>query len=200
MPSPSIPTVAVVLAAGGGTRFAGPTHKLLAPLGEATIVEHSVRAASAARIGPVLVVSGAVQLPPSIAADPSVRVIHNHRWEDGQATSLSTAIAQATTLGASAVVVGLGDQPFVEPDAWRLVAAATAPIAVATYGGRRRNPVRLHSSVWAQLPTGGDAGARDLIRCSPGIVSEVPCPGSPVDIDTLEDLRAWQSKSSTNSP
>ncbi len=166
----------------------------------------AIRHALDARIGPVVVVTGAADLTEVLAAvaghdhpdgAPAERPrrIHNARWADGQATSLQLAVADARRLGVEAVVVGLADQPFVDPVAWRRVAASASPIAVATYGGARRNPVRLHRSVWPLLPTAGDEGARSVIRLHPELVEEVPCPGSPADIDTLEDLASWQNKS-----
>jgi molybdenum cofactor cytidylyltransferase len=194
-------TVAVVLAAGGGTRFAGPEHKLAAELDGRAVAAHAVAAAVESGLTPVIVVTGAIVPPlPESAGPDDVVVVHNPRWRDGQATSLRAGIAEADRLGADAVVVGLADQPFVSAEAWRRVAASDSPIAVATYDGARRNPVRLARSVWPELPTAGDEGARVLIRMRPELVGEVPCPGSPADIDTLEDLRAWQSRSSTNSP
>ena len=191
--------LAVVLAAGGGTRFAGTGHKLLAERDGRSVVEHAVAAAHAA-LGNVLVIAGAAQLPSAVTTMPGVRVVHNPRWEEGQATSLATALELAGGDDAiDAVVVGLGDQPDITPEAWRRVAASPAPIAIATYDGRRRNPVRLHRSIWGLLPTTGDEGARALTRLRADLVEEVPCSGSPGDIDTLEDLQRWQSKSSTNS-
>jgi len=191
---------AVVLAAGGGTRFAGDGHKLLAERNGRTVVEHAVSAAHAA-LGDVLVVTGAAQIPDAVAAIPGVRLLHNPDWAQGQATSLAAAVAAiAADETIDAVVVGLGDQPDISPDGWRRVASSTAPIAIATYDGRRRNPVRLHRSVWSLLPTTGDEGARVVTRLRADLVEEVPCSGSPDDIDTLEDVLRWQSKSSTNSP
>jgi CTP:molybdopterin cytidylyltransferase MocA len=189
--------VAVVLAAGAGTRFAGPGHKLDARVGDRALVGRAVDTAVASGIGPVVVVT-AGQLATTI--DPAVLHVVNERWADGQITSLRAGIAAAADLGASAVVVGLGDQPFVSADAWRAVAAADAPIAVATYDGRRGHPVRLHRDTWPLLPEHGDEGARSLMRVRPDLVAEVPCDGSPIDIDTVEDLRRWQNNSSTSSP
>jgi molybdenum cofactor cytidylyltransferase len=124
----------------------------------------------------------------------------NDQWADGQMSSLRAGIAAARQLDAPAVVVGLGDQPFVSVDAWRTVAATGAAIAVATYGGRRGHPVRLAAETWGLLADAGDEGARALMRLRPDLVTEVPCEGSSIDIDTVEDLRKWQKSSSTSSP
>ena len=188
--------VAVVLAAGAGSRFRGPTHKLDAPLAGSSLVERAVGTALAAGVGPVVVVT-AGQL--TTALHPAVVHVVNERWADGQITSLRRGIEAARELGAGAAVVGLGDQPFVTAAAWRAVAALDAPIVVATYDGRRGHPVRLRRDVWDLLPAGGDEGARSLMRLRPDLVEAVPCEGSPIDIDTVEDLQRWQNNSSTSS-
>lgn len=196
-------TLLVLLAAGAGSRFDGPTHKLLADIGGETIAGAAIRHALQADVGPLLVVTGAVALDDVVAAagaTASVSTVHHPDWADGQATTLQVAVHEAERREVDAIVVGLADQPFVAPEAWRRVARCSAPIAVATYAGRRRNPVRLARSVWPLLPTGGDHGARFLLRLRPELVEEIPCPGSGADIDTLEDIESWQNRSSTNSP
>jgi molybdenum cofactor cytidylyltransferase len=187
--------VAVVLAAGGGSRFAGPTHKLLAPLDGSTVVDHAIGHAVRSAIGRVIVVTGAVELDLD-AWSGEITVVHNDHWLDGQATSLALAADTAATSNADAIIVGLGDQPFVPSAAWQQVASASAEhqIVVASYDGHRGpHPVRLHRSLWATLPRTGDDGARTLIRQHAARVHEVSCPGTAADIDTLEDLHRWTS-------
>jgi len=184
--------VVVVLAAGAGRRFLGTTHKLDVVVRGRTLLRHAVDAAVASAVGPVLVITAdhvTTRLP-----DGVIRIV-NHDWKAGQASSLRVGLAEALERDARGAVVALGDQPLVTADAWRSVAAADSPIAVATYGGQRGHPVMLRRDVWDLLPSAGDEGARALMRLRSDLVVEVPCEGSPTDVDTLEDLHRWQNNS-----
>ncbi|MGH9136682.1 MAG: nucleotidyltransferase family protein [Acidimicrobiales bacterium] len=194
-------TAAIVLAAGEATRFDQATHKLDAEIGGRTLLARALTAALDSAVGPVLVVvAGAGGRPLTTPIPESVVTVTNDAWRDGSASSLRTGVTAAAELGADRVVVALGDQPFIDTAAWRAVAADDGPIAVATYSGRRGHPVLLRSDIWHLLPERGDEGARALMRLRPDLVREVPCQGSSVDIDTVEDLRRWQNSSSTSSP
>ncbi len=188
---PPVPGVAVLLAAGAGTRFVGPTHKLLAPLAGRTVIEAALDAVAAAGFDSVVVVTGAAGIPPRLLDRPGFVVRPNLDWALGQATSIAVGLRTVAELGARVAVIGLADQPFVSAAAWRAVARADSPIAVATYDGVRGNPVRLRDDVWDLLPTTGDVGAREVMRLRPELVTEVACDGSAADIDTQEDLAPW---------
>lgn len=186
---PSAAVGAVVLAAGRGHRFGEPA-KLRVPFRGRPLVRWAVDAALAARIGPVTVVVGGVDL--SDVLPPGVDVLENPAAGEGLATSLAVALDRAAGLGLTAVVVGLGDQPLVPASAWRAVATETAtPVVMARYGGERAHPVRLAREVWGLLPSRGEEGARRLVRERPELVTLVPCSGHPADIDTPEDLDRW---------
>lgn len=187
---------AVVLAAGEGSRFAGDDHKLLTLFRGRPLAAWALDAALDAGYDRVYLVTGAVDLSPVVdrlSDDRLARVVvvPNPDYAAGQATSLAAGIDAAAAGGAEAVVVGLADQPGVPASAWRAVGAAAGPIVSATFDNKRRPPVRLHKSVWGELPRSGDDGARILFRVRPELVSELPCLGNAFDIDTEEDLHRW---------
>jgi CTP:molybdopterin cytidylyltransferase MocA len=165
------------------------------------VVAWSLDAARASGLTPVVLVTGreaeAVLAAAGGAAD--VVVVRNEQWESGIASSLRSAIgALAPRPDVDAVVVGLGDQPRVGPEAYRRLAAAYdsgARLAVATYAGVRGNPVLLARDHWDEaLGLEGDEGARVLMKRHP--VIEVQCDGTgePTDVDTQADLAALEAQ------
>jgi CTP:molybdopterin cytidylyltransferase MocA len=191
METPHSNTLGVLLAAGSGTRFSGPHHKLLSQIEGQTIISRSLTAMTSSGLDGFIVVSGALDLSGHIGG---VAEVHNPDWKTGQRSSVITAMQFARSHSYDAIVVGLADQPFLTSQSWINVASSTSPIAVATYDGARGNPVRLHSSVWdtfEDLQADPDAGARSLIHLHPELVREVACEGNSADIDTTEDLDTW---------
>jgi len=185
---------AILLAAGAGSRFGGG--KLLAKLGGRPLIEHALEALSGAPVDEVVVVVGADAegLRDACESD-GVVVVENPDWARGQSTSVRAGL-RACDPDSRAAVVLLADQPLVGAGAVeRLVAAFEegARVAVATYGGRPRNPVLFSREVWPLLVAEleGDEGARPFLRRHPELVVRVPCDGvgDPADVDTAEDLR-----------
>ena len=184
-------TAGLLLAAGSGSRFGSP--KALVVLEGQTLAERGVAMLAAAGCHPVVVVVGA-QAERVSAVVPGTVVCP--QWETGMGASLRTGLASLPA-AASAVVVALADQPLVTTVAVQRLMAAGGAAAVATYGGKSRNPVLLARSTWegvAELAV-GDTGARPWLRAHPELVTEVPCDdvASPFDIDTPDDLAALEA-------
>jgi CTP:molybdopterin cytidylyltransferase MocA len=184
----------LVLAAGEASRFGSA--KQLAQLDGRPLLEHALRAITASPVGRVIVVLGA-------GADDVIAGVDLHgaeprlfdRWQEGQAASLACGLAELDRC--EAVVVTLGDQPRVSPDAIRRVIAARGEGALAvraTYGGDPGHPVLLEHELFGRMrDVTGDHGARNLLMSVP--VREVPCDdlGGGEDVDTpaeLDTLRA----------
>jgi CTP:molybdopterin cytidylyltransferase MocA len=102
---------------------------------------------------------------------------------------------EASGSDVSAAVIALADQPLVGAEVVRrLIAAygAGAPVVVAAYDGRPRNPVLIGREHWAAVlkMAVGDTGARPFLRARPELVTLVECGdiGGAFDIDTPADL------------
>ena len=186
--------LAVVLAAGGSSRFHDGAKQFAAIDGRPMVARVVETVLAAGDFDAVVVVQGAVDCREVLAEfGDAITVVDNPDWRDGIATSVQVGVRVARERGAEAIVVGLADQPGVGVDDWRAVARVEVvePIVVARYGGRRGNPVRLERSVWHELPTTGDDGARVVMARRPDLVSEVACSGDASDVDTVEDLERW---------
>ena len=185
---------AIVLAAGAGSRFGGD--KLLAPYEGRPLIEATLANLSDAPVDETLVVVGEDAMRLREVCEPyGVRIVENQEWALGQSTSVRAGLA-ACGADMQAAVVLLADQPLVGPGAVKRLVEAferRAKVAVATYGGKPRNPVLFSREVWPLLlqELSGDEGARRFLRGHPELVEYVACDGvgDPADVDTREDLR-----------
>ncbi|HEY7454670.1 MAG TPA: nucleotidyltransferase family protein [Thermoleophilaceae bacterium] len=183
----------LVLAAGAATRFG--RQKQLALLDGRPLLEHALLAMTASSVGRVVVMLGS-------SADEIVAEVDLHgaepmvcaRWAEGQSASLACGLAELAAC--EAVVVTLGDQPRMSPDAIRRVIAARNgwPAVRATYGGTPGHPVLLESELFEPLRNvSGDKGARNLLMSVQ--VLDVPCDdlGGGEDVDTPAELDALRA-------
>ncbi len=179
----------VVLAAGAGTRFGG--RKQLASLGDRPLLEHAVDVLRSAPVHDRVVVLGAYADELGKGVDFSgVRVVPCPGWSEGVSASLRCGLDAVGDV--EAVVVLLGDQPWVSARAVAAVIAArrSGTDAVrATYGGTPSHPVLLERSLFPMLrELRGDVGGREALRDAN--VVEVACDGlgDPRDVDTPADV------------
>jgi CTP:molybdopterin cytidylyltransferase MocA len=184
----------LVLAAGRASRFG--RQKQLALLDGKPLLEHSLRAITAAPVGRVVLVlgSGAEDVVASVDLHGAEPIICP-RWQEGQAASLACGLAELANC--EAVVVTLGDQPRISPDAMQRVIAARGDGALAvraTYGGDPGHPVLLEHELFGPMRNvTGDHGARNLLMSV--TVREVPCDdlGGGEDVDTPAELDALRA-------
>jgi CTP:molybdopterin cytidylyltransferase MocA len=190
----------ILLAAGSGSRLGQP--KATVELAGSTLAERGVGLLRAGGAVPVIVVTGAVRVEIS-----GVLAVHNPDWLTGMGSSLVTGLRALASADVEAAVIALADQPLVGAESVRRLIVAHengAPVAVAAYDGKPRNPVliaRVHWPAVIELAT-GDTGARPFLRARPDLVTLVECgdTGSPDDVDTPEDLVRVRAVSRARSP
>ena len=192
------PATVIVLAAGSGSRFAGPGHKLAQRLdgqGDAgAVLSVTLRNAIASRLQ-VLVVTTA-ELAPLAHQQVAARdvIVLPPQRTRGMGDSIAAGVAARTD--ATGWLVLPGDMPRVRADTLVQVAQAlqTHAVAYAQYHGRRGHPVGFSAELYSELVVlSGDDGARRLVSRYPALAVEVDDAGVLVDIDTVQDLAALRS-------
>ena len=177
----------LILAAGGGSRFGGT--KQLAELDGRPLLAHAIDAMKAVpAVERIVVVVGSDAERVRAAAGPGVETVVAEDWDEGIAASLRTGIAALAD--ADAVVLTLGDQPRVSPEAIEAVLAAGAP-ARAVYAGAPGHPVLIGRDLFpAVAELTGDQGARDLLAAHGVTEVDLTALGGSQDVDTPADLES----------
>ncbi|MEM7300219.1 MAG: molybdopterin-binding/glycosyltransferase family 2 protein [Pseudomonadota bacterium] len=183
----------VVLAAGLSSRM-GANNKLLAPVSGKPMVRHVVEAAVASRASSVRVVLGhEADTVRAALYGLDVTFVDNPDYASGIASSVKTAVAANS--GADAVLVMLGDMPFVSSGHINRILdeakkAEGDPIILATHQGRRGNPVYWPAAYFEDIAgLQGDEGARSIILANKDQIVEVELgDAASLDFDTPEAL------------
>ena len=157
----------VILAAGGSERLGVP--KQLLDWGGSPFITQIIKNALESRLMPLIVVTGAGHAEIEKACrDFPVRIVHNERWAEGQATSMQLGLA-ALPEDCQGVVFLLSDQPQVSPLLIRgLIERFSAhrnPITAPQIAGRRGNPVLFARETFDALRSvTGDRGGRAVMQ------------------------------------
>lgn len=189
MPEP----IAGIILAGGGSSRLGQPKQLLAWRGQ-PFVRQVAETALAARLTPVIVVTGAAAAEVSAALDGlAVQVVHNPAWSEGQSTSVKAGLAVVPPAAAAAIFMAV-DQPQLPVrllDSLQEQYAASRPPIVATLvDGRRSMPVLFDRSTFADFESlQGDMGGRALfskyqVTWFPWLDTSMA-----IDVDTMEDYQ-----------
>jgi len=187
----------VVLAAGAGSRYLGPRHKLAEGLDGSTVLARTVRNALDSQLPVVVVLSPVLRADIAGMLPEADIVILDTTAPLARGMGVSIAAGVAASSGAGGWLMLPGDMPLVRPQSLRAVAAALdqQPVAFAQYHGRRGHPVGFAAELFSELvKLRGDDGARRLLARYPTAAVELDDPGVLMDIDTAEDLAAMRRR------
>ena len=186
---------AVVLAAGGSTRFGKP--KQFALFQGETLIRRTVAAAIEAGCAPVVVVTGedSAQITSELTRF-TVTIAMNPDWQSGLGSSIVVGIRNAMNLASDldAAVLLTCDQPFVNAavltQLMQLRLTSGKPIIASAYAETLGIPALFDRSCFSDLlRLKGDSGAKKIILARAQDVASFNFPAGEIDIDTAADYK-----------
>ncbi len=181
--------------------------KALVEVGGTRMLARVLASLRAAGLGSIVVVLGDRASDVRAAVDlGGTTVVENADFAEGMASSLRAGV-RAVPGHVGHVMIVLADQPFVEPETFRRLTARAAEgdgrIFVPTFRGVWGNPVVFSTALAPEIAAiRGDIGCRAMFPNHTEEIREVPVddPGTLVDIDTEEELRAVEGPLARGAP
>jgi molybdenum cofactor cytidylyltransferase len=191
--------VVIVLAAGRGSRFRGPDHKLAQALGASTVLGATLRQVLASGLPLIVVATAALaEIARRSVATRDIVVLPDVGTVGSEPLGMGYSIACGVGArpDASGWLILPGDMPMVRPATLRALAHELRhhTVVYAQHQGRRGHPVGFASELYSELVAlEGDKGARRVVARYPSHGIEVDDPGVLIDIDTAADLDSLRS-------
>jgi molybdenum cofactor cytidylyltransferase len=194
--------VAVILLAAGLSRRMGERNKLLIQIEGEPLVRRTAKAYLTAGVEVRAVLGHEAEQVRAVLTDLPLTFVENPHFAEGQPSSVRAGL-ESLTGGHDAILVGLADQAaLTSVDICDLVAAFGKSdrehILIPYCRGERGNPVVFPSKIVADIrAAGSSADCRKFIDSNPHLTRHYETANGHfvIDIDTPEDLRAFESAS-----
>ena len=191
-------TAGIILAAGASVRFGQP--KQLIELRGKYLVEWVLVAALKSRLDLVVLVLGheyqsILQALGTKVRRPRLEVVTNHKYHEGQSSSLKTGL-ESVRKTFSSIMYLLADQPMINSKTINLLLdqfhESEKEICVPVFEGQRGNPTIFKRPIYEEIMMiDGDIGARNIIgkEANRMLYAKIKDPFCFFDIDSQEDLK-----------
>jgi molybdenum cofactor cytidylyltransferase len=197
--SRQIGCASVILAAGASTRLGQP--KQLLRIDGESLLHRTIRMAAEAGYNPIFVVLGyeSDRMRQDISGLRS-KIVLNPEWQSGMGSSLRcgiTALMKENPLPERTLLL-LSDQAKLSAgilsELMQRTAEGSSLVAASRYAGRLGVPAIFRKDLYPELlKVEGDQGARSVIEKYSHQTAVIDFPEGSVDIDTPQDLLAFQS-------
>ncbi len=188
----------IILAAGLSKRMGQP--KMLLPWGKTSVLGQVLATFETSGAYEIIVVSGGAHKSVEeevfkMARNFPVHCVYNPDHENGEMLSSLQCGLSVVSDQANAVLIGLGDQPQISPEAIQKVITAfnssAAPLIVPSHNLRRGHPWLAQRSLWEQLMAMQPPKTlRDFLNMLAGEICYIETdPTILKDLDTPEDYQ-----------
>lgn len=197
-------TVGIVLAAGRSTRM-GTKNKLLCPINNLSIIEHSLDSFAKSNVAEIILVLGFeadtianMAFVKKLQDQNKLSIVLNKNYKNGMGTSIAAAVKHLSD-DTDACIIGLGDMPFINSHTINMLISSAQEnsknqIFRPQFMGKKGHPILWKQQFFQELANlSHDRGGKDIIANNKELLFEVTVDDKAVleDVDTPEKLDSF---------